>query len=118
MYAVIAPVEARARRSWRAPQCRDAVGRTRRRGDVPRADGRRRRERHRRTAELAGARVSARVVGEAKGPKITGFTYKAKARGRRRYGHRQHYTTVEITDISASACGKAAAVPGRKSQEA
>jgi len=35
----------------------------------------------------------------AKGPKIIGFTYKAKARGRRRYGHRQHYTTVEITGI-------------------
>jgi hypothetical protein len=33
------------------------------------------------------------------GPKIVGFTYKAKARGRRRYGHRQRYTTVEITAI-------------------
>jgi large subunit ribosomal protein L21 len=68
-------------------------------------------------AELADARVSARVVGEAKGPKITGFTYKAKARGRRRYGHRQHYTTVEITDISASGAGKAAARPRTKKAE-
>ena len=52
-------------------------------------------------AQLAGASVMARIVGEAKGPKINGFTYKPKSNQRRRYGHRQHYTTVEITSISA-----------------
>jgi large subunit ribosomal protein L21 len=52
-----------------------------------------------RPAELGGAVVSARVVGETKGPKIRGFTYKPKTRGRRRWGHRQHYTTIEITGI-------------------
>jgi large subunit ribosomal protein L21 len=50
--------------------------------------------------ELAGVRVSARVIGEAKGPKIRGFTYKPKTRGRRSWGHRQRYTTIEITGIS------------------
>jgi len=50
--------------------------------------------------DLGGARVSARVVGEARGPKIRGFTYKPKTRGRRSWGHRQHYTTIEITGIS------------------
>jgi large subunit ribosomal protein L21 len=50
--------------------------------------------------QLAGARVSARVVGEDKGPKIKGFTYKPKTRGRRAWGHRQRYTTIEITGIS------------------
>jgi len=54
-------------------------------------------------AELQGAVVSARVVGTERGPKITGFTYKPKARARRRWGHRQHYATVEITSISAPA---------------
>ena len=49
---------------------------------------------------LRGARVSARVVGESKGPKIKGFTYKPKNRARRRFGHRQHYTTIEITGIT------------------
>jgi large subunit ribosomal protein L21 len=49
---------------------------------------------------LAGSSVAARVVGEAKGPKITGFTYRPKARGRKRWGHRQHYSVVEITGIS------------------
>ena len=49
---------------------------------------------------LAGASVAAVVVGEAKGPKIDGFTYKSKARVRRRWGHRQKYTTIEITGIT------------------
>jgi large subunit ribosomal protein L21 len=48
---------------------------------------------------LGASSVTGRVIGLAKGPKIVGFTYKAKARGRRRYGHRQRYTTVEITAI-------------------
>ena len=51
-------------------------------------------------SDLAGAAVSARVVGTTKGPKIRGFTYKNKTNSRRRWGHRQHYTTVEITGIS------------------
>ncbi len=50
--------------------------------------------------QLAGAEVRARVVGEAKGPKIVVFKYKNKTNYRRRWGHRQHYTTVEITAIS------------------
>jgi large subunit ribosomal protein L21 len=50
-------------------------------------------------ADLAGATVSARVVGTAKGPKIRGFTYKSKKHSRRRWGHRQKYTTIEITGI-------------------
>jgi len=51
--------------------------------------------------ELSGYSVSAKVVGTEKGPKIRGFNYKNKSRVRRRWGHRQHYTTVEITGIDA-----------------
>lgn len=50
-------------------------------------------------SELSGASVTARVVGETKGPKINGFTYKNKTNNRRRWGHRQRYTTIEITGI-------------------
>jgi large subunit ribosomal protein L21 len=50
--------------------------------------------------QLAGASVSATVVGTTAGPKINGFTYKRRTNQRRHYGHRQHYTTVEITGIS------------------
>lgn len=50
---------------------------------------------------LGGASVTAKVVGEAKGPKIDGFTYKPKSNQRRRWGHRQKYSTIEITAITA-----------------
>lgn len=50
--------------------------------------------------ELTGASVAARIVGEAKGKKIRGFTYKPKSNNRRRWGHRQKYSTIEITSIT------------------
>jgi large subunit ribosomal protein L21 len=50
---------------------------------------------------LAGARVTAQVVGEELGPKINAMTYKPKSNQRRRWGHRQRYATVEITSIAA-----------------
>jgi large subunit ribosomal protein L21 len=50
--------------------------------------------------QLKAAKVSARVVGEAKGPKIDGFVYKNKTNQRKRWGHRQKYSTIEITAIS------------------
>jgi large subunit ribosomal protein L21 len=52
---------------------------------------------------LRGSTVTAKIVGAEKGPKIRGLTYKAKAIQRKRWGHRQHYSTVEITKISAKA---------------
>jgi large subunit ribosomal protein L21 len=52
---------------------------------------------------LAGATVTAKIIGGETGPKIRGLTYKAKAIQRRRWGHRQHYSSVEITKISATA---------------
>jgi len=51
--------------------------------------------------ELGGAVVAARVVGSERGPKIRGMTYKPKSNNRRRFGHRQHYATVQITSITA-----------------
>jgi large subunit ribosomal protein L21 len=50
---------------------------------------------------LSGAAVTARVVGESQGPKIVGFRYKNKSNQRRHWGHRQHYTTIEITGITS-----------------
>jgi large subunit ribosomal protein L21 len=51
---------------------------------------------------LAKATVTAEVVGAAKGPKITILKYKNKTGYRKRQGHRQKYTQVKVTDISAS----------------
>ena len=49
---------------------------------------------------LSGASVAARIVGEASGPKIRGFIYKNKTNQRRHWGHRQKYSTIEITSIT------------------
>ncbi|HTK15844.1 MAG TPA: 50S ribosomal protein L21 [Acidimicrobiia bacterium] len=54
------------------------------------------------SSALEGAAVTARIVGRAKGPKIKGFTYKNKSNQRRSWGHRQHYSLIEITGISKS----------------
>jgi large subunit ribosomal protein L21 len=51
---------------------------------------------------LSGATVTAEVVGATKGPKITILKYKNKTGYRKRQGHRQKYTQVRVTDISAS----------------
>ena len=57
--------------------------------------------------DLEAARVSARVVDEARGPKVTGFTYKPKTNNRKRWGHRQRYSLIEITGISAGGTRRA-----------
>jgi large subunit ribosomal protein L21 len=49
---------------------------------------------------LKGASVSGTIVGDEKGPKIRALTYKSKSNQRKRWGHRQKYSTVEITKIS------------------
>ncbi|PIE32223.1 MAG: 50S ribosomal protein L21 [Ilumatobacter coccineus] len=51
---------------------------------------------------LSGASVTGKIVGTTAGPKIDGFTYKRRTNQRRRYGHRQKYTVVEITSIATS----------------
>ncbi len=51
---------------------------------------------------LAKASVTAEVVGDTKGPKITILKYKNKTGYRKRQGHRQKYTQVKVTAISAS----------------
>jgi len=52
--------------------------------------------------ELAGSVVIAKVLGTELGPKIRGFTYKPKTNQRKRWGHRQRYTTLQITGITVS----------------
>jgi large subunit ribosomal protein L21 len=52
--------------------------------------------------KLAKATVTVEVLGATKGPKITIMKFKNKTGYRKRQGHRQHYTQVKVTDISAS----------------
>ena len=50
---------------------------------------------------LDGAKVTAKVLKNGKAKKITVFTYKPKKNQKRKMGHRQPYTKVEITKIEA-----------------
>jgi large subunit ribosomal protein L21 len=50
---------------------------------------------------LSSARVTAEVVAETKGPKITILKYKNKTGYRVRQGHRQKHTRIKVTGIDA-----------------
>jgi large subunit ribosomal protein L21 len=50
---------------------------------------------------LGKATVTAEVLGATKGPKIVIQKYKNKTGYKKRQGHRQKYTQVKVTDISA-----------------
>jgi large subunit ribosomal protein L21 len=54
-------------------------------------------------SELSKARVVAKVVGEAQGPKIRVMKFRNKVGYRRRVGHRQSLSTIEISDIKLTA---------------
>ena len=49
---------------------------------------------------VEGAVVEAKVVKNGKGKKIVVFKYKAKKNEKKKMGHRQPYTKVEITKIA------------------
>ena len=58
---------------------------------------------------VKGAKVEGKVVAHGKGKKIIVFKYKAKKNYRRKQGHRQPYTKVEITAVKTSSAKKATA---------
>jgi len=59
--------------------------------------------------KLANATVTAEILGESSGPKVDIFKYKAKTGYRRRAGHRQKYTQLQITKIDVPGAKKPAA---------
>jgi large subunit ribosomal protein L21 len=50
---------------------------------------------------VSGAKVTAEVVGDEKGEKLTIYKYRRRKGYRRKNGHRQTYTRIKITGISA-----------------
>jgi len=48
---------------------------------------------------VKGAKVTAEIVGEAKGEKLFVFRFKRRKNYRRKTGHRQKYTEIKITDV-------------------
>ena len=51
------------------------------------------------TPEIKGAKVETTVTGQIKGPKILVFKYKPRVNYRRRQGHRQLYTLLQVDKI-------------------
>lgn len=52
------------------------------------------------TPLVEGAKVAAKVLRHARAKKITNLRYHSKTRHRRKQGHRQHVTEVEIVSVS------------------
>ena len=53
------------------------------------------------TPYVEGAKVTGKVVKSGKAKKITVFTYKPKKNEKRKMGHRQPYTKVQIEAVNA-----------------
>ena len=53
------------------------------------------------TPVVEGAKVTAKVVDNHKGKKVTAFKYRPRQRYRRKVGFRHSHTTLEITGIKA-----------------
>lgn len=51
------------------------------------------------TPTVKGAKVEGKVLNQGKGEKLIIFKYKPKKRYKRKIGHRQKFTEVEITKI-------------------
>ena len=66
-------------------------------------------------AEVGGYQVTAEILGDASGPKISMIHYKNKTGYRRRLGHRQKYTQVKVTGISTPKSGGAKASTAKAS---
>ena len=66
---------------------------------------------------VKGVKVEGKVVSHGKAKKIIVFKMKSKANYRRKYGHRQPYTKVEITAIKTAA-KKTAETTAKKTEKA
>lgn len=53
------------------------------------------------TPVVGGAKVTGKVIKNGKQKKITVFTYRPKSGSKRKLGHRQPYTKVQIETITA-----------------
>jgi len=68
-------------------------------------------------AELGHYQITAEIMGTIAGPKINMIHYRNKTGYRRRLGHRQRYTQVRITGISAGKSGSAKASTAKAGAE-
>lgn len=64
---------------------------------------------------VAGGKVTAEVQGHGRGDKINVIKFKRRKKYRRKYGHRQDYTELKVTGISAGGKGGAKKAAAKKS---
>jgi large subunit ribosomal protein L21 len=68
---------------------------------------------------LAKIKVTAKVLGHVRGEKLRVFKFKPKRGYKRRTGHRQELTRIEVTEITAGAAKRAAkAKPAKRTTAA
>lgn len=65
-------------------------------------------------ASLKKVKVTAKVIGHERGEKLRVFKFKPKRGYKRRTGHRQELTRIEVTDISMGSAAKPAAKSAAK----
>jgi large subunit ribosomal protein L21 len=65
-------------------------------------------------ASLARVKVSAKVLAHERGPKLRVFKFKPKRGYKRRTGHRQELTRIEVGEITAGARSRAASAHGEE----
>lgn len=68
-------------------------------------------------ADLAKVKVEAKILAHERGPKLRIVKFKPKRGYKRRTGHRQDLTRIEITTIKAGAAKKAAAAAKKTDEE-
>jgi large subunit ribosomal protein L21 len=67
--------------------------------------------------ELGKVKVEATVVGHERGPKLRVFKFKPKRGYKRRTGHRQELTRLEVTGIKVSGGGRSRAKKAETTEE-
>ncbi len=70
------------------------------------------------TAGLAKVKVTAKVLAHVRGEKLRVFKFKPKRGYKRRTGHRQELTRIEVTEISAGAKARKASKAAASARDA
>jgi len=66
---------------------------------------------------VTGASVAAAVIEQSRGPKVIAFKKRRRKNSRRKRGHRQEYTLVQITEILTGGAKPSKAAPPKRERK-
>jgi large subunit ribosomal protein L21 len=69
------------------------------------------------TPMVTGASVAAAVIEQSRGPKVIAFKKRRRKNSRRKRGHRQEYTLVQITEILTDGAKPSKAAPPKRERK-